>query len=147
MNLTKHELGALGERTVAKHCACPRCKRGGTLVRLPTNFRCADLICDFCGFLAQVKASAVSNIERLPVSIPGAAWGPQKARMEAAIYFPLYIVLFDEVGHAIYYLSADLQPPELFVERQPLSDTARKKGWQGFRYDLREVANRMVRLI
>ena len=34
---------------MVKSCSCPRCKRSDTLVRLPPNFKCADIICDFCG--------------------------------------------------------------------------------------------------
>src|SRR5271165_6342847 len=44
---------------VTRECRCPRCKRSRTLVRLPANFKCADVICDFCGYLAQVKAVTV----------------------------------------------------------------------------------------
>lgn len=149
MATMKQELGAFGERIVAKACPCPRCKKLGTLVRLPTNFKCADLVCDFCGFLGQVKASTVKDPSRLPSQILGAAWGPQKARMDAAIYFPLYLVLAtsDLKEYAIYYLSADLQTEELFVPRTPLSITARRAGWQGFYYNIKAIHDRFVRLI
>ena len=50
-------------------------------------------ICDFCGFLAQVKSSNVKDINKLPSSVLGAAWRPQEERMNAGIYFPLYLVL------------------------------------------------------
>jgi type II restriction enzyme len=52
-------LGRFGEMCVAKDCRCPKCKRNRTLKRLPNNFKCADVICDFCGYLAQVKAVTV----------------------------------------------------------------------------------------
>jgi len=93
MPTARQALGAFGEIVVAKVCPCPKCKREKTLVRLPANFKCADLVCDFCGFLAQVKACTSTNVDVLPRSILGAAWEPQKARMDAAIYFPLYVVL------------------------------------------------------
>lgn len=142
-------LGLFGETLVTKRCACPKCKRSGTLVRLPVNFKCADLICDFCGFLAQVKAATSRNVNILPQKVMGAAWGRQKARMEAGIYFPLYLVLVARtpVEFSIFYLSADLQPPELFEPRTPLSKNARRAGWQGFTYDLRAVSGRLVRLL
>lgn len=78
----------------------------------------------------------------------GAAWGPQKARMDAAIYFQLYVVLVtaDRKRYSIHYLSADLQPPELFMERNPLSATARRAGWTGFNYNVQIVKDRFVRL-
>ena len=134
---------------VAATCDCPRCKRSKTLKRLPPNFRCADLICDFCGYLAQVKATRVDDVTRKPNSILGAAWGPQKERMDSGIYFPLFIVAVAKVGkaRAIYYLSADLQNETIFEPRNPLSSTAKRAGWQGFTYRLNHVADRLVRLL
>jgi hypothetical protein len=67
-----------------------------TLVRLPANFKCADVICDFCGYLAQVKAASTEKIGSVPKSVLGAAWGPQQERMKAGIYFPLFLVLIAE---------------------------------------------------
>jgi hypothetical protein len=118
----RQALGSFGELRVTQDCACPRCKRNKTLVRLPQNFKCADVICDFCGYLAQVKASTTTNLDVLPSTILGAAWGPQKARMEAAIYFPLFLVLVQKAtrAYAIYFLSADVQAPEMFSPRTPL---------------------------
>ncbi|WP_081440966.1 DpnI domain-containing protein [Ancylobacter novellus] len=141
-------LGTFGEERVTKECSCPRCKRARTLVRLPPNFKCADVICDFCGYLAQVKASTSADVAVLPKQILGAAWGPQKLRMDAGIYFPLFLVLASKnlMQHAIYYLSADLQAPELFKPRKPLSATARRAGWTGFIYDLSAVHDAIVRL-
>lgn len=149
MATVKQDLGAFGEQIVAKMCSCPRCKRERTLKRLPPNFKCADLVCDFCGFLAQVKASTSIDAETLPKTILGAAWGPQKERMDAAIYFPLYLVLVtaDLKRYSIHYLSADLQPPELFIERNPLGPNAKRAGWKGFNYNVQAVRDRFVRLI
>ena len=139
MATNKQKLGELGEQFVVKNCMCPKCKKEKTLKRLPANFKCADLVCDFCGYLAQVKASSVRDVSTLPKKILGAAWRPQEERMNAGIYFPLFIVLVSEKDKAIYYLSADLQPPELFEKRKPLSKNARRAGWQGFYYDLNQV--------
>lgn len=148
MATAKQELGELGERLVVQHCACPRCKRARTLKTLPRNFRCADVICDFCGYLAQVKAKGSADGVTPPPVIPGAAWGPQQERMQAGIYFPLFLVLVAaELGRfSIHYLSADLQSPELFVEREPLGPGAKKEGWKGFRYNLGSVRDRLVRV-
>lgn len=44
MPTARQELGQFAETLVAKSCTCPRCKRSRTLIRLPTNFKCADLI-------------------------------------------------------------------------------------------------------
>lgn len=140
MPTAKQELGQLGEELVAKHVGCPQCKRDRTLRRLPPNFKCADLICDFCGYLAQVKASTSADPSILPRSVLGAAWSVQKERMDSAIYFPLFLVLWKSArSFAIYYLSADLQPKSMFKPRAPLSVNARRAGWQGFMYDLTAV--------
>jgi len=139
MPTSKQQLGIFGETMVVKHCSCPKCKKEKTLKTLPPNFKCADIVCDFCGYLGQVKASNVSDINHIPSTILGAAWGPQSARMEAGIYFPLFIVLVNKKDYSIYYLSADTQEPEMFVPRKPLSKTAKRAGWQGFYYDLRKV--------
>lgn len=144
MRTKKQQLGDFGEKIVVKRCACPHCKRKATLKCLPNNFKCADVICDFCGYLAQVKAARVKNIEKLPKQLLGAAWGPQHARMKTGIYFPLFIVLVRKRSSAIYYLAADLQVPDMFLSRKPLSRTARKAGWRGFRYDLTTVSGQGV---
>lgn len=149
MATEKQNLGVLGEQLVAKSCACPRCKRDKTLKRLPPNFKCADIICDFCGYLAQVKAKNVTDTAKLPKVVPGAAWGPQEDRMQAGIYFPLFLVLVNKdtpKDYAIYYLSADLQTPALFKARNKLSDTAKRSGWQGFHYNFNNIDNRIVRV-
>lgn len=147
MATAKQELGERGEDLVVRSCRCPRCKRARTLRRLPTNFKCADVVCDFCGYLAQVKAVTAKSLEAVPDFILGAAWGVQQARMAAGIYFPLFVVLVQGRRAAIFYLSADAQTPEMFVPRKPLSDTARRAGWQGFLYDMRSVKSALIRLV
>ncbi len=139
MATAKQVLGTWGEQLVAKSCDCPKCKRAKTLKLLPPNFKCADLICDFCGFLAQVKAMNVQAVSPLPKQVLGAAWGPQRERMESGIYFPLFLVLKAPAAHAIYYLPTDFQSPALFAARKPLSSNAKRAGWQGFVYVLAAV--------
>lgn len=141
MATERQALGLFGEERVVKECGCPRCKRSRTLVRLPPNFKCADVICDFCGYLAQVKTATAKTVDVLPKHLLGAAWGPQRERMQAGIYFPLFVVLTtdDRARYAIYYLSADLQQPEMFKPRSPLKPTARRAGWTGFMYDLSQL--------
>ena len=105
MATRRQELGEFGEAMVAKHCACGRCKRRGTLKRLPPNFKCADVICDFCGYMAQVKATTAKDVSVLPSRILGGAWGVQQERMAAGIYFPLFVVARGMRGElAIHYL-------------------------------------------
>lgn len=146
MATANQELGELGERLVVQHCACPRCKQRRTLKRLATNFKCADVICDFCGYLAQVKAHSSKDGRTPPKRLLGAAWGPQKKRMDAGIYFPLFLVLVTpkQDRFSIHYLSADLQYEGLFQPREPLGVNARRAGWQGFNYDLDAAKNRLI---
>ena len=140
--------GKVRREESSRKCSCPSCKRTRTLRLLRTNFKCADIICDFCGYIAQVKTTRVKNVSVIPKRVLGAAWLPQKARMDAGIYFPLFLVLVAEKPrrHAIYYLSADLQTEEMFKPRKPLSSKAKRSGWQGFMYDLEEVSSSIVRL-
>jgi hypothetical protein len=69
--------------------------------------------------------------------------------MDAAIYFPLFLVLVGDRSKqfAIYYLAADLQTPELFSARKPLSKSARRAGWRGFMYQTACVSESFVRLV
>ena len=145
MSTDKQKLGNWGEKLVARKCSCPKCKKERTLKTLPLNFKCADIVCDFCGYLAQVKSRTVKDVDTLPSHIPGAAWGPQKERMDAGIYFPLYIVLKAERKSAVYYLPVDYQDEEIFVKRKPLSEDAKRAGWQGFNYNLSILEKGIIR--
>lgn len=138
----RQELGERGERAVHDHVPCPRCRRSRHLSRLPPNFQCADVICKFCGFLAQVKAVTLQSSE-LPDKIMGAAWGPQHEQIMAGIFHSLYIVGFTQTGKLVridYVPGHVLQAaPNVFEPRKPLSSSARRAGWQGFMYDLTKL--------
>ena len=149
MTTNRQKLGDEGEELVKQNCYCPKCKSSKkTLKLLPKNYKCADVICEFCGYLAQIKTTHRKDINLLPNSILGGAWGVHKQRMDAGIFFPLFLVLIDDDNNfAIYYLSADLQPVDMFKPRKKLSENARRAGWQGFTYDIQQVASRFVRLV
>jgi type II restriction enzyme len=85
-------------------------------------------------------------VTKISATVLGAAWSVQKARMDAGIYFPLFLVLICGRKSAIYYLSADVQKPEMFKPRKPLSENARRAGWQGFFYSLKNVKTAFVRI-
>jgi len=104
------------------------------------------VIRDFCGYLAQVKASTSTDGRTPPKRLLGAAWGPQRQRMEAGIYFPLFLVLVTpkQDRFSIHYLSADLQSEEPFEVRKPLSVNAKRAGWQGFNYDLEAAGPKLI---
>lgn len=148
MATDKQKLGDWGERVVSKSCDCPKCKRQRTTRLLPPNFKCADLVCDFCGYLSQVKTARVRDIDRLPKTLLGGAWGPQHERMLAGVFFPLYVVLVNAEAkkHSVFFLSADLQTTSMFQARKPLSDSAKRAGWQGFLINCDVVRDRFVRL-
>ena len=142
---TKNQvLGDSGEMAVSKLISCPRCNKPKHLTRLPKNFQCADVICKFCGFLAQVKSTTLKDgSEDLPDSILGAAWGPQHEQIMAGIYHGLYIVGYDSSSKLkrIDFVPAHILQvtPEVFEPRKPLSSTAKRAGWQGFMIRLNKV--------
>ena len=95
-----------------------------------------------------MKSVSVNDVSLLPKQIPGAAWGPQKERMQAGIYFPLYIVTKDPSGKVgVYYLPKDLQTEKMFIARKPLSVTAKRAGWQGFTINLEAGTSAPVRIL
>lgn len=141
--MTRHsQQGRFGERRVVKDCRCFRCKRSKTLKLLPPNFACADVICNVCGFLAQVKTHKTKDIRRIPERLIGASWNPIRDRVEASIFLSLFIVLVeDEERYEIHYLSAELQTPEMFVKRTPT-----KTGRVGCFFNLSRVKAGIVRV-
>ena len=139
---TKQELGRKGERAVCEHVSCPRCGRERQFRALPPNFECVDVICKFCGFLAQVKATSRSSVDGPPPTVLGGAWRPQHERVIAGIFHPVYVVSYDGTRLTrIDYIPAHMLSayPSVFKPRAKLSDTAKRAGWQGFVYDLREL--------
>jgi hypothetical protein len=142
--------GAFGEEQVVRNCSCPHRKPSRRLVRLPPNFRCADVVSDFHGFQGQVKTSESERLDQPPNSVPGATWEPQRERMTSGIYISLFLVLVTPgmASYAIYYFSGDLQRPEMFKPRKiPLSDNAQRHGRTGFDYDLKPVHAFFVRRV
>lgn len=146
----KQKLGEFGEKLVTQQVVCLRCNKKNTLKQLIQNFKCADIICDYCGFIAQVKTKKVQDITRVPKTILGAGWGPFKERLDDDIFFPLFVVLVDKNSPqkwSIYYLSTEFQTLEMFIPRKPLSDKAKRKGWQGFVYNLDIVKESLMKLV
>ena len=100
------------------------------------------MICKFCGFLAQVKATSRSSNDGPPPTVLGGAWQPQHERVIAGIFHPVYVVTFAGAKLArIDYVPAHMlgAHPAVFKPRARLSETAQRAGWQGFVYDLREL--------
>ena len=141
MTTVLQQTGDDGEELVRKFCNCPRCNHKGRFRKLTSGFKSVDLICEFCGFVAQVKTKTVRNIDKVPSTILAGAWSVQKERVDAGIVNPLFIVLRngkDKSKFAIYYLASEHQKVEMFIPRNPLSEKARRAGWQGFYYKFSE---------
>jgi Dam-replacing family len=139
---SNQDVGQRGEKAVCSHVACPRCGRAKQFRALPANFECVDVICKFCGFLAQVKATNGSTAEGAPSTVLGAAWRPQHERIIGGIFHALYVVTFEKRSLIrIDYVPAHMLGafPGVFKPRKKLSESARRAGWQGFVYDLREL--------
>jgi hypothetical protein len=135
----KQQLGARGEKAVREHVPCPHCARIRHLTPLQTNFPCADLICKFCGFLAQVKTYNLKASDALPGRIPGAGWRVQHEQIMAGIYHGLYLVgIRDADLIRIDYVPAHILQacPDVYRPRKALSATAKRAGWVGFEYDI-----------
>ena len=147
--MSSHRTGDFGEQKVKEKCACPRCKRAKTFEFLRKNFKCADIICNFCGYIAQIKTTKVTDLDVLPNTITGSGWKVFKDRLDSGIYFPLFLVLSKSARrYAIYYLPSDLQNADMFKKRNELSITAKRPGWIGFTYKLTvEIRTRFVRLV
>ena len=71
----KQSLGKFSEQLVIESQKCSKCKHKSTLKALPLDFKCADIICYFCGYLSQVK-SFQKNTDQLLDQIFCAAWSP-----------------------------------------------------------------------
>jgi type II restriction enzyme len=102
------------------------------------------VICKFCGFLAQVKAVSIpAGTTERPTRVLGAAWGPQHHQIMAGIFHGLYVASFGggkKLVRIDYVPSHILQAtPSVFEPRKPLSETAKRAGWQGFMYNLERL--------
>jgi hypothetical protein len=141
----RQDLGDRGENAVRKHASCPRCNRERQFRLLPKNFECADIICKFCGFLGQVKATRLADAsDDFPSRIMSAAWGPQHQRILAGIYTGLYLVGFRQDGRQLVRI--DYVPPhiletvpEVFEPRKPLGPNAKRAGWQGYMLNIAKL--------
>lgn len=145
MATDRQDLGNRGEKAVCKHATCPRCNRLRQFRQLPPNFECADIICKFCGFLGQVKATRLADdSDTFPARIMSAAWGPQHQRILAGVYNGLYLVGFRKDGRRLTRI--DYVPPhilesvpEVFEPRRPLGPKAKRAGWQGYMLNISKL--------
>lgn len=140
-------IGDKGEKFIIKKMSCLKCKREGTLKQLPTNFKCVDLICDFCGHTSQVK-TFTNDKPGLPKLIQGAAWKPQKERMDAGVYHSIWVVRADKNCKCCeaWLISSEVQDPNMFIKRKKLSETAKRAGWQGYNIDVESYKDCFIKM-
>jgi hypothetical protein len=134
--------GKLGEEAVCRTLACPQCSKR-RLSPLPTNFDCVDVICRFCGFMAQVK-SISSRKGIWPNTIPGGSWPRQHEQIIAGIFHSLFVVALEPGTRRL--VSIDYVPshilravPDAYVPRKPTKPLGRSTPFLGFRYDSRRI--------
>jgi len=148
------KIGIIAEKAVRQHCKCPKCKkRSARLKPLPNNFKCVDVVCDFCGYLAQVKGTR-TNTHREITLVRAGGWKVLKERLDAGIYFPVFIVKVQgETPTGIYYVPADFLRREVFVghgkprvikAEQP---AGKPRKYSMFNYDFRKLGpHRMIEI-
>ena len=143
MSTTRQQLGDRGELEVSRRALCPGCGGAKRLKPLSQNFECADLICKFCGFLAQVKATTLAaEAEGFPSRIQGAGWRPKRDQIRAGIYHGLFLVGYSPKGKLVrieYIPPHILQAtPNLYVPRV-IGPGAKRAGHAMFDYQLDEL--------
>ena len=144
--------GELAEKAVSKYCSCPKCKKSNAKLKpLRSGFTGADVICDFCGYLAQVKGATSKG--KIGI-VPGAAWKPQKERLNAGIYFPVFVVkIQNEKPISIHYIAADFLEKRFYKpgNRPRRIESGRPPGkprlhWM-FNFDFRKLdQNRIIKV-
>ena len=63
--------------------------------------------------------------------------------------FPIFFVLIDKSNikkFSAFYLPAELQHEKMFFKRNPLKETARRAGWQGYLLNGEEICGNLVEL-
>ena len=138
MTTLKQKLGDFGEQAVVDNCDCPICGAVKPFNLLTKNHKLVDVVCTQCGAMAQVKAKRAKRIDRCPNTVLGAAWGPQREQLEQGVFNTLFVVVVNAAEEfTIFCLPPIAQTVEVYKPRKPLSQNARRAGWQGFVYDLR----------
>ena len=151
MATQKQKNGEFGEVYVKKHVYCPKCKsKKHTFVQLPSGFPCADLICNFCGYLAQVKTCYSSNTDQCPRMLPGAGWEPLAKRMTKNIFYPIYVVVRNRRDPmkdvSIFYIPAELQTSKMFIRSRASVVKKTKRVVKGVRFDLSKAIAEPLKL-
>ncbi len=63
-------------------------------------------------------------------------------RLEMKLVPDLFVVVIAETEECrIYFLPKNLQKPEMFRKREPLSSAAKSPGWIGFTIDIASAAH------
>jgi type II restriction enzyme len=133
----RSQTGRLGEEAVVRHVACPQCGKRKLTRLVEPGFPCVDIICKFCGFLAQVKSTTATLSDR-PTRALGANWAPQKEQILRDIFHALYVVsIVEGEAERIWYIPAHMLRvnPAAFKPGSVTRD-GRNRRRQTFSYDL-----------
>lgn len=107
---------------------------------MEAGFPCVDVICKFCGLLAQVKSTTATVNDR-PTRALGANWAPQKEQILRDIFHALYVVsIVRGEAERIWYVPAHMLRvnPAAFRPGGITRDGSNRLR-QGFSYDLRAI--------
>ena len=136
--------GEVVERWLCKNQSCPSCGRS-SLHQLKINTPFTDLRCDACGAEFQVKASSKGFLNRRTGTfnkLPGASYlksleGLQETNRPDWILVE-YCRENEEIKSALLIDHRHVTKESL-VPRNPLSQNARRSGWQGCTWDFRNT--------
>lgn len=113
---------------------CLRCK-ADELEKLADNTPVADFACALCSSQYQLK----SKNGRFGSTLGGAAYAPTLAASQGGAMPEFVLVEYDRRFSTVVFVDAlhgRWITPERIVPRKPLSDTARRAGWQGCKIDI-----------
>jgi len=108
------------------------------LTRLPDNTRVRDFVCTSCQTGYQLK----SLQGRFGGKLTGAAYGPTIEAVREGLMPEHILVEYDRRFSTVVWVHAypgQLITEERVIPRKRLSETARRKGWQGCTIDLSDV--------
>lgn len=117
-------------------CKEPKCKHCGTrtLQKLPASFKSADLVCTKCHTKVQVKAKKNSffTVDGQVKKIIGAEYTTTLESFQKSIHYYLISYSLEKmVVNEVYHISPKNLKPKQVVPRKPLSEDAKRAGWQG----------------
>ena len=136
----RSDTGRIGEEAVVRFVKCPRCNEKKLTRLVERGFPCVDVICKFCGFLAQVK-STIGEVGERPTRALGANWEPQKKQILADIFHALYVVSVENgKANRIWYVPEHmLRVSPAAFEPGNVTYDGKSRRRQNFVYNLQKI--------